>query len=246
MVKTGSFFLGSFFIDFCYSDPSTSCLEWSGTPLCHFWIHIWRVWSILSVTRRLSAVAFTVHRKTDLLRIPAVASLHSSSPASPMAFLICTFVFLFSLVHCTADIFHLEWSFKFELLLHEHVLWGGGECLYIVKWWTIVYLLFVYSRFIYEKKWVYSINLYRLKHYYRISYADVENVNEHHVLSFVTDAYVFSGFLLVVFSNSALMTGFCLFSFRRRPLGRRFSCGCCRRSTSAFCVSEWRNTPAGW
>lgn len=123
---------------------------------------------------------------------------------------------------------------------------GGGECLYIVKWWTIVYLLFVYSRFIYEKKWVYSINLYRLKHYDRISYADVENVNEHHVLSFVTDAYVFSGFLLVVFSNSALMTSFRLFSFHRCPLGRRFSCRCCRSSTSAFCVSEWRNTPAGW
>lgn len=37
---------------------------------------------------------------------------------------------------------------------------------------------------------------------------------------FVTDADVFSGFLPVVFFHSALMTGFCLWSFHRSPVGR--------------------------
>lgn len=150
-----------------------------------------------------------------------------------------------------ADVVHIEW---FQIWIVTRVCslegcserWAGAECLYIVKWWTIVYLLFVYSRFIYKKKWVYSINLYRLKHYDRISYADVENVDEHHVLSFVTDADVFSGFLPAVFFNSALMTGFCLFSFHRSPVGRWFPCRCRPHSTSGSCVSGWRNTPAGW
>lgn len=128
---------------------------------------------------------------------------------SPIAFLIRKFVFFsfLPLLICKADVFHIEWSFRFESL-HERVLWSGcsepwagDECLYIVKWWTTVYLLFVYSRFIYNKKWVYSINLYRLNHYDCISYADVENVDEHHVLSLVTDADLFSGFLPVVFFN---------------------------------------------
>lgn len=55
----------------------------------------------------------------------------------------------------------------------------------------------------------------------RISYADVENVDEHHVLSFVSDADVFSGFLPVVFFDSALMTGFllvCILSFSCLPM----------------------------
>lgn len=181
-------------------------------------------------------MAFTVHRKTDL-RIPAIASLHSSSPA----FLICWFIFLFlPLVHCKADISH---RVKFQIWIV--VTWAcslGGWLFVHCKMMNIVYLLFVYSRFIYEKKWVYSINLYRLNHYDRISYADVENVNEHHVLSFVTDAYVFSGFLPVVFSNSALMTSFCLFSFHRSHLGRWFSCRCCRHATSGWMVVlQWNS-----
>lgn len=171
-------------------DESHQYYQWPGGSV---------LWHLLSIGKRTSCVFLLL-----LLFIPPHLRLRWRS----------SFVPFFLVFSGTLYSWHISPWVKFQIWIV--VTWacslGGGECLYIVKWWTIVYLLFVYSRFIYEKKWVYSINLYRLKHYDRISYADVENVNEHQVLSFVTDAYVFSGFLLVVFSNLALMTSFCFHS----------------------------------
>lgn len=86
------------------------------------WIH---VWSISSVTRKHSA-AFTAHRKTDLL-VPAVASLRSSSPPSPIALLICQLVFPHRCLWLDVKLTSFTSSaFRFELL-GECVLWRAVQ-----------------------------------------------------------------------------------------------------------------------
>lgn len=48
----------------------------------------------------------------------------------------------------------------------------------------------------------------------------LRNLDQLRLLSFVRDADVFTGFLLVVFFNWLLTAAFCYFSFHRSPVGR--------------------------